>query len=121
MKQLSVFALAVLFSLSAISQEITISGQVTDNNSEPLIGASIVESGTNNGVTTDFDGNFSMTVSGAESEIVCVQRLEFGAFVCEAPRTRQAMTCDDAAPLASETCPGGTFGSHMYRRQEDCS
>ncbi|MGB1410101.1 MAG: SusC/RagA family TonB-linked outer membrane protein [Flavobacteriaceae bacterium] len=70
MKQLSVFVLAVLFSLTAISQEITISGQVTDNNSEPLIGASIVESGTNNGVTTDFDGNFSMTVSGAESEII---------------------------------------------------
>ncbi len=70
MKQLFVFALAVLFSHTAISQEITISGQVTDNNSEPLIGASIVESGTNNGVTTDFDGNFSMTVSGAESEII---------------------------------------------------
>lgn len=69
MKQFFIFALSFLWSISAHAQEITISGQVADNNNEPLIGASIVEIGTNNGVTTDFDGNFSISVSSEDSQL----------------------------------------------------
>ena len=69
MKQFFVFALSFFWSISAHAQEITISGQVTDNNNEPLIGASVVEVGTNNGVTTDFDGNFSISVGGEDSKL----------------------------------------------------
>ena len=39
-----------------------ISGKVLDRNGESLIGASVVEKGTTNGVSTDADGNFSLTV-----------------------------------------------------------
>ena len=48
----------------------TITGQVLDNNNQPLAGASIVEKGTTNGTQTDFDGNFSFEVaSGAVLEV----------------------------------------------------
>jgi len=40
-----------------------ISGNVTDERGEPVIGANVVEKGTTNGVVTDIDGNFSFTVN----------------------------------------------------------
>ncbi|WP_242083961.1 SusC/RagA family TonB-linked outer membrane protein [Aestuariivivens sediminis] len=42
----------------------TVTGTVTDNNGVPLIGANIIEKGTSNGASTDFDGNYSITLSG---------------------------------------------------------
>ena len=42
--------------------QITVEGTVTDSKGNPLPGASVIESGTGNGTTTDFDGNFSLTV-----------------------------------------------------------
>ena len=47
----------------------TISGTIRDGNG-PLPGANVIEVGTNNGVSTDFDGNFEISVSdGASLEI----------------------------------------------------
>lgn len=40
----------------------TISGRVTDNGGEPIIGANIVEKGTTNGTITDIDGYFSLDI-----------------------------------------------------------
>lgn len=55
--------LALLFAGSAGAQETkTIKGMVRDVTGEPLIGASVIEKGTNNGVITDVDGNFTLTV-----------------------------------------------------------
>ena len=45
----------------ALGQQ-TITGNVSDENGVALVGASVVEVGTNNGVVADFDGNFSITV-----------------------------------------------------------
>ena len=42
--------------------QIIVKGNVTDSKGNPLPGASVIESGTDNGTTTDFDGNFSLTV-----------------------------------------------------------
>ena len=41
----------------------TISGTVIDENDQPLPGANVVEKGTTNGTQTDFDGNFSLTLT----------------------------------------------------------
>ena len=58
-----IVALALLFAGSAGAQETkTIKGMVKDVTGEPLIGASVIEKGTNNGVITDVDGNFTLTV-----------------------------------------------------------
>ena len=40
----------------------TITGTILDDNGETIIGASILEKGTTNGVITDIDGNFSISV-----------------------------------------------------------
>ncbi len=39
-----------------------VSGTVLDATGEPLIGVSVLEAGTNNGVVTDFNGDFTLTV-----------------------------------------------------------
>lgn len=48
---------------------IKISGTVTDSNNEPLVGASIIEVGTNNGTMTDIDGNFFLDVANKMSTL----------------------------------------------------
>lgn len=47
-------------SISVFAQQITVSGKVTDSNQEPIIGASVLEKGTSNGMITNMDGNFSL-------------------------------------------------------------
>src|SRR5690606_27301105 len=49
---------------SEIAQQ-TITGTVVDQNGEPLQGANVVESGTTNGISTDANGRFSLTVRNA--------------------------------------------------------
>ena len=44
------------------AQEKSIRGVVTDG-TEPLPGVNIIEKGTTNGVTTDFNGNYEISVS----------------------------------------------------------
>ena len=46
----------------AFQRKNAISGKVTDANGEPVIGASVVEKGTTNGVVTNLEGNFSLSV-----------------------------------------------------------
>lgn len=50
-------------SLKAQSGTITVSGQVMDATDMPLIGVNVMEEGTTNGTITDFDGNYTLTVS----------------------------------------------------------
>lgn len=50
-------------SLKAQSGTMTVTGQVMDATDMPLIGVNVMEEGTTNGTITDFDGNYSLTVS----------------------------------------------------------
>lgn len=50
-------------------QNIKVTGVVLDANSEPVIGASVLEKGTTNGVITDLNGEFSLSV-GTNSVVV---------------------------------------------------
>ena len=43
-------------------QNVEVKGVVTDENGMPLAGVHILEKGTNNGVATDFDGNYTLEV-----------------------------------------------------------
>jgi TonB-linked SusC/RagA family outer membrane protein len=52
-----------------IKQEKEIKGKVTDNVGMPLPGATILENGTLNGVTSDQNGYFSITVKGISSAL----------------------------------------------------
>lgn len=51
-------------------QQISVTGQIVDENGVPLPGANVIEKGTNNGVATDLDGNFSINVSSSSSILV---------------------------------------------------
>lgn len=44
-------------------------GKVYDAEGLPLPGATVIEKGTNNGTTTDFDGNFGLTLTASESSL----------------------------------------------------
>ena len=52
---------------SAMSAQETISGTITDENGVPLPGATIVVVETNDGTTTDFDGNYSINASEGQT------------------------------------------------------
>lgn len=42
-----------------------VSGKVVDKEGQPIIGAMVIEKGTQNGASTDIDGNYSLKVKGA--------------------------------------------------------
>lgn len=48
----------------------SISGVVTDTNDEPLIGATVLVKGTQNGTVTDVDGRFHLKVNSGETLVV---------------------------------------------------
>ncbi|WP_431124208.1 TonB-dependent receptor [Flagellimonas flava] len=47
--------------------QFSVSGTVTDVDGQPLPGASIIEQGTTNGVSSDFDGNYTIDVSSQDA------------------------------------------------------
>lgn len=65
-----IFALvpALFFCSVLMAQEVTISGTVSDETG-PLPGVNIIEKGTTNGTTTDFDGNYTIT-TGSDAVLV---------------------------------------------------
>lgn len=56
--------------IGPIDQDLDVSGTVSDKNGAPLPGASILVKGTGNGTTSDFDGNYTVTVSGNDAVLV---------------------------------------------------
>ncbi len=62
MKKLTLVLMLVFFSVGTMLAQRTISGKITDDNGETLIGASVLVKGTSTGTVTDFDGNYSLVV-----------------------------------------------------------
>ena len=56
--------------LESVQQKQSISGVVKDAAGEPIIGASVLEKGTTNGIITDFDGNFTLSVEPGATLVV---------------------------------------------------
>ncbi|NAS12571.1 TonB-dependent receptor [Poritiphilus flavus] len=70
MRKFYALIVAFLVSSSAFAQG-TITGKVTDGElGGPLPGANVVVQGTDNGVSTDFDGNFTIEVSQSSGTLV---------------------------------------------------
>jgi len=66
--KLSRYALIAMFAMMAGSVNAqSVSGNVKDSNGEPIIGATIMESGTQNGTVTDMDGNFTLNLKNGGS------------------------------------------------------
>ena len=68
--QFLLLAVAMVFSTSVMAQS-TVSGTIIDSElNAPLPGANIVEKGTSNGASSDFDGNFTLQTDASSGEIV---------------------------------------------------
>ena len=64
MKKILLISISLLLSMGVALAQRVVSGKVTsDDGSGGIPGVNIVLEGTTNGTTTDFDGNFSLTVS----------------------------------------------------------
>ena len=62
LKNLFLIACLLLTAIPGFSQNKTVTGTVVDATGEPLIGASVLQQGTSNGVITDIDGKYSIQV-----------------------------------------------------------
>lgn len=62
--------LGLFFCGNVQAQQKTISGNVSEANGEPIIGASVQAKGTNTGTITDFDGNYSISVPSDATTLI---------------------------------------------------
>ena len=69
MKKLYLFFI-FFFTIAIGFSQRTISGTVTDDNGEPLLGANVIVQGTTIGSVTDFDGNYTLEVPDGYTSLV---------------------------------------------------
>ena len=70
MKKHLLASVLVMFSFVAAMAQRTITGTVSDEAGEPLIGASILVKGTSTGAVTDLDGTYSINVPAGEVTLI---------------------------------------------------
>ncbi|MBO7282176.1 MAG: carboxypeptidase-like regulatory domain-containing protein, partial [Alistipes sp.] len=66
---LAILALAVPTQVFAQSGKFEVKGVVVDATGNPIIGATVLEQGTTNGITTDFNGQFVLKVQSGQSVV----------------------------------------------------
>lgn len=54
----------LMFAIPAMAQSMKVTGKILDAAGEPVIGAGVIEMGTQNGVSSEVDGSYTITVSG---------------------------------------------------------
>lgn len=101
-------AAALLVSSSAIAQTIVGGGKVVDAAGQPVVGASVIEKGsTSNGVITDVNGAFQITVpASSQIEVSCIGYITKTV----APATNLVIVLDEDTTLLEETVVIG-YGS----------
>ncbi|MEP5340201.1 MAG: TonB-dependent receptor [Algibacter sp.] len=67
---LAIITVVMFCSQSVLAQTKTVSGVVSDQDGVPLPGVSIIVSGTSNGSSTDFDGNYKISNVSASDQLV---------------------------------------------------
>ncbi len=82
MKKVLLLLSMTLLAISSVLAQKTVTGKVSDDKGEAMVGASIVAKGTTNGTVTDANGNFSLSVQKDVTTLV----ISFVGFdVVEAP------------------------------------
>ncbi|MDG3581208.1 SusC/RagA family TonB-linked outer membrane protein [Galbibacter pacificus] len=66
----TLFLLIFVLGQSIQAQEKSVTGNVTDNQGIPIAGANIMIKGTSNGTTTDFDGNFTISIGSSTVTLI---------------------------------------------------
>jgi len=70
MKKLSLVLVLALFGISSMLAQRTITGTVSDEKGEPLIGVSVFARGTSVGTVTDIDGTYSLRVPEGANTLI---------------------------------------------------
>jgi TonB-dependent starch-binding outer membrane protein SusC len=79
-------------------QQLPVKGTVIDENGLPLPGASVLEQGTSNAVSTDMEGNFTINVSSPDAVIV----ISFMGYTEQKITAKQNNTTIKLVPAANE-------------------
>ena len=75
MRRYILIIMAALLGTAAFAQTITVSGTVKEDSNEPAIGASVIVSGTTNGVVTDINGRY--TIKAKKGQVLVFNYLGF--------------------------------------------
>lgn len=78
MKKITLALIACL-SFGIIYSQTEISGSVKDSDGSPIIGANVIISGTTEGTTVDFDGNFVLTTDLTGQQSILISSVGFSA------------------------------------------
>ena len=68
-KRICSFFIILLISVGVAFSQVAVTGNVVDKDGAPVVGATILETGTQNGVVTDFDGKFSIDLQNSPSRL----------------------------------------------------
>jgi iron complex outermembrane receptor protein len=77
MKKHYLIILLLLFSYTTLLAQKQVKGIVTDKNGTPIAGVNVIQKSTSNGTSTDFDGNYSLTVP--ENSVLIFSYIGFAA------------------------------------------
>ena len=69
MRKYLTMVVLLFMSISMFAQQHSVKGTVVDQNGLPIIGMTVMEQGTQNGTTTDIDGNYQITVSNGTASL----------------------------------------------------
>ena len=104
-KRLILSFLTLMVAMTMQAQQ-EISGNVVDPEGEPIIGATVMEKGTSNGVITDIDGNFKMKVAAGTTLVISY--IGFNTQELPAQNGMQVTMKEDATELAEVVVVGYT-------------
>ncbi len=116
MKKGLLVLLLSFFSIASMVAQREISGTVTDQNGEPLIGATVLVKGTQTGTVTDIDGTYSVNVQEENNTLVfsytgfATQEIEIGV-----SNTIDVTLVPDAAVLNEVVVTGQGIGIERKR------
>lgn len=117
-----IYFVALLFFISlGASAQRTISGQVTDEQEEPLIGVNVYVEGTYDGATTDIDGSFSFVTYEEDSVVLTATYIGFHAYKLLLNRTSQQLTIrlkEKISKLNAVTITAGAFNASEDAKRE---
>ncbi|MCD8031984.1 MAG: SusC/RagA family TonB-linked outer membrane protein [Bacteroides sp.] len=93
---------SIFTSIEAVQQQnqITVKGKVTDPSGEALVGASIQVQGTNQGVISDFDGNYTITVNSGSN--LLFSYLGYKPSIVKANKTQIDVILDEDTNMLNE-------------------
>ena len=105
-QRIYVLVVFVLMGISSFAQQLPVKGKiVSHNDNEPIIGATIIEKGTNNGTVSDLDGNFTLNLINSKAQIV-VSYIGYVTQILNAAPNLQVSLLEDSQNLEEVVVTG---------------